>query len=70
MTRRNASLLLNLRYLKMYDLSPDVVKPGITLREIIAHRARIGQVVGNPDTFCDIIRKNAQRRRFHAYAGN
>ena len=34
--------LLNRRYLEMYNLSPDIVKPGCTLRQLIEHRRDVG----------------------------
>jgi methyl-accepting chemotaxis protein len=47
--------LLNRRYLEMYSLSPDVVKPGITLRQLIEHRIATGLLSGDPDTYCKRI---------------
>jgi diguanylate cyclase (GGDEF)-like protein len=35
-------VICNQRYLEMYGLSPDVVKPGCHLRELIAHRNELG----------------------------
>jgi diguanylate cyclase (GGDEF)-like protein len=38
----NRLVLCNQRYLEMYRLSPEVVRPGRTLREIVEHRAATG----------------------------
>jgi diguanylate cyclase (GGDEF)-like protein len=38
----NRLLVCNRRYLEMYGLSPDIVRPGATLREIVEHRAATG----------------------------
>ncbi|MBV9262567.1 MAG: PAS-domain containing protein [Pseudolabrys sp.] len=43
--------LVNRRYLKMYNLSPDVVKPGITLRELIVARKATGLFAGDVDAY-------------------
>ena len=37
-----AQLVLNERYVKMYRLSPDVVKPGCTIRELVESGSRSG----------------------------
>jgi PAS domain S-box-containing protein len=42
-------LVCNKRYIEIYGLSPDVVKPGCTLRELIQHRVDIGNFTGNVD---------------------
>jgi diguanylate cyclase (GGDEF)-like protein/PAS domain S-box-containing protein len=52
----NAELLLcNQRYLEMYDLSPDVVKPGCTLRELLDERRRVGSFFEDPDQYSRTI---------------
>ena len=38
----NRLVVCNRRYLEMYGLSPDIVKPGATLRELVEHRAATG----------------------------
>jgi hypothetical protein len=48
-------VLLNRRYLEMYNLSPDVIKPGVTLRQLIEHRIETGLLSGDPDTYCKRI---------------
>ncbi|HZL31402.1 MAG TPA: PAS-domain containing protein [Pseudolabrys sp.] len=47
--------LLNRRYLEMYGLSPDIIKPGVTLRQLIAHRIETGILSGDPDAYCKRI---------------
>jgi methyl-accepting chemotaxis protein len=44
--------LVNQRYLEMYKLSPDIVKPGCTLRELIVHRKETGLLVDDVDSYC------------------
>jgi methyl-accepting chemotaxis protein len=50
-------LLCNERYINMYGMSPDVVKPGVSLRKIIEHRAAIGRFEGDIDAWVDGIRQ-------------
>ena len=50
-----ASSLRNRQYLRMYQLSADVVKPGCTLRELIEHRKRTGLFTGDPEQYCKEI---------------
>jgi methyl-accepting chemotaxis protein len=45
-------LLRNQRYLDMYKLSADVVKPGCTLRGLIQHRKETGLFKGDVDDYC------------------
>jgi diguanylate cyclase (GGDEF)-like protein len=40
-------VVCNRRYLKMYGLSPAIVRPGCTLRELLHHRAEIGSSVAD-----------------------
>ncbi len=45
-------ILCNRRYLEIYNLSPDVVKPGCTLRELTEHRSTVGVFSGDVDQYC------------------
>ena len=38
----------NKRYLEIYGLSPDIIKPGATLADIVRHRAEIGSLDRDP----------------------
>ena len=35
-------VLFNCRYLELFDMSPDVIRPGITYREVLEHSATRG----------------------------
>jgi diguanylate cyclase (GGDEF)-like protein/PAS domain S-box-containing protein len=48
----------NRRYIDMYDLSPDVVKPGCHFFELIQHRKDTGSFDGDVEDFCSTIIKN------------
>ncbi len=57
-------VICNKRYLDMYGLSADVVKPGCSFREVIAHRRDSGSFVGDIDPYIgsvlrDITKRNA-----------
>jgi diguanylate cyclase (GGDEF)-like protein/PAS domain S-box-containing protein len=42
----------NRQYLEMYRLSPEVVKPGCTLQELMRHRKEVGVLSGEPEDHC------------------
>jgi methyl-accepting chemotaxis protein len=44
-------ILCNERYVQMYDLTPELARPGSTLREMIEHRINVGSFSGNPDQY-------------------
>ena len=48
-------VVVNRRYLDMYKLSEKVVKPGCTLRGLIAHRQETGLFKGDIDKYCEGI---------------
>jgi PAS domain S-box-containing protein len=43
---------VNRRYIEMYGLSPDVVKPGCAFRDLIIHRRNTGTFSGDVDQYC------------------
>jgi diguanylate cyclase (GGDEF)-like protein len=51
----------NQRYLDMYSLSPDVVKPGCHLRDLLIHRNQVGLIQIDVDKFCAKIPQQAAR---------
>jgi diguanylate cyclase (GGDEF)-like protein len=44
-------VVCNQRYLEMYGLSPDVIKPGCTFREVVTHRKATGSFTGDVDKY-------------------
>ena len=54
--RSERLVICNSRYLEMFGLSPDIVRPGCSLREIIQHRIDTGSLVGEVDVHCELIR--------------
>jgi methyl-accepting chemotaxis protein len=45
-------VLVNRRYLEMYKLSPEIVKRGCTLHQLIEHRKDTGLFVDDVDAYC------------------
>ncbi|MEK9282728.1 EAL domain-containing protein [Bradyrhizobium sp. ISRA442] len=45
-------IVCNRRYLEMYGLSADVVKPGISFRDVIQHRHDTGSFQGDINSYC------------------
>jgi len=54
-------VLCNQRYMDMYELSPEVVKPGLHFRDLIAYRKRIGSFKGDVDEFCSRVLRNVMQ---------
>jgi len=54
--------VVNERYVTMYSLSADVIKPGCTLLEMLEHRRHRGTFAGDPVEYDIKIRSAAQRR--------
>ena len=57
-------VICNKRYLEMYGLSAEVVKPGCSFHDVIAHRKETGSFVGDVDRYVtlvlrDIVQRNA-----------
>jgi diguanylate cyclase (GGDEF)-like protein len=51
-------IVCNRRYLEMYGLSADVVKPGLGFRDLIAYRKETGSFKGDVDGFCSSVLRN------------
>jgi diguanylate cyclase (GGDEF)-like protein len=54
-------VVCNQRYLEMYRLSPDVVKAGCSLRDLIAHRNELGDIQVEIDEYCERIVEHVAR---------
>jgi diguanylate cyclase (GGDEF)-like protein/PAS domain S-box-containing protein len=61
-------VLANARYLEMYGLSPEVVKPGCTIRELVEHRIEQGTFFAlDPERYItDLMTAIANRRADHS----
>ena len=51
----------NRRYIEMYDLSTDIVKPGCHFRDLMQHRKDSGSFDGDVDAFCSLVMRNVAR---------
>ena len=45
-------VICNQRYIDMFGVSPEVVRPGCQLRDLILHRQQIGSFDGDVDAYC------------------
>jgi diguanylate cyclase (GGDEF)-like protein len=53
-------IVCNQCYLTIYGLSPDAVKPGISLRDLVTHRKQIGSFDGDVDEYCNELSRSMQ----------
>ena len=51
-TRKAASSCVNRRYIDMYKLSPEIVRPGCSCAQLIQHRKDTGLFSGDVDDYC------------------
>ncbi len=58
-------VVANQRYIEMFGVSTEVVKPGCTMHELLNHRREIGSFKGDVDEYCaTLFRKMAQGKIF------
>jgi diguanylate cyclase (GGDEF)-like protein len=51
-------IICNQRYIEMFRLSQDLVKPGCSFRDLIAHRKDVGSFSGDIDEYCSSVLRN------------
>jgi diguanylate cyclase (GGDEF)-like protein/PAS domain S-box-containing protein len=51
-------IICNRRYIEMYGLSREVVKPGCTFRDLLRHRKATGSFHGDIERYCDDVLRN------------
>jgi diguanylate cyclase (GGDEF)-like protein len=51
-------IICNQRYIEMFRLSPELVKPGCSFRDLIAHRKDVGSFSGDIDEYCSSVLRN------------
>ena len=54
-------VVCNERYISMYGLSPDIVKPGVTFRDLVSYRKQTGSFKGDVDAFVAGVLRNVAR---------
>jgi diguanylate cyclase (GGDEF)-like protein len=58
-------IICNRRYHEMYGLTPNLIKPGCTLRELLKRRCESGTMSGDPETYMtDLLRMLARGHVF------
>jgi diguanylate cyclase (GGDEF)-like protein/PAS domain S-box-containing protein len=60
-------VICNQRYIDMYGLSPDVVKPGCTLRELLDYRTKNGTFSDDPEQYIERLRAAIAERKGASY---
>ena len=55
-------VVCNQRYLEMYGLSAEILKPGCTFREVIVHRKATGSFEGDLDEYCSHVMRDIGHR--------
>jgi diguanylate cyclase (GGDEF)-like protein len=53
-------VVCNNRYIELFGLSPDIVKPGCSFRDLIAHRKERGALTGDVDAYCSSVLLNVR----------
>jgi diguanylate cyclase (GGDEF)-like protein len=61
--RSQRLVVCNNRYIEMYGLSVDVVKPGCSFRDVIAHRKATGSFVGDASAYVDAVLRDIGRKK-------
>jgi diguanylate cyclase (GGDEF)-like protein len=56
-------VLFNRRYVEMYGLSPDIIKPGRLFRDVMKHRKATGSFEGDDEAFCTTVLRNVAEQR-------
>ena len=59
---RQQLVICNKRYIEMYGLSAEIVKPGCSFRDVIAHRKETGSFVGDIDHYIDAVLGDIDQR--------
>ncbi len=55
-------IICNQRYLDMYGLSADVIKPGCSFHDVIAHRKQTGSFDGDVDRYVALVLRDIAQR--------
>jgi diguanylate cyclase (GGDEF)-like protein len=56
-------VICNNRYLEMYGLSAEVIRPGCSFREVIAHRRATGSFLGDVDQYIAVVLRGVGQRQ-------
>jgi methyl-accepting chemotaxis protein len=61
--RAGRIVVCNRQFLRMYKLSPEVVKPGCSFRDLIEYRKQTGLFAGEPEQYCAQIVADVAAKR-------
>src|SRR3979490_2580848 len=56
-------VVCNQRYIEMYGLSAEVIKPGCDFRQVIAHRKTTGSFEGDVEEYCSLVLRDIGLRQ-------
>jgi diguanylate cyclase (GGDEF)-like protein len=56
----NRLIICNQRYIEMFGLSPEMLGPGCSFRDLIAHRKDNGSFSGDIDEYCSSVLRNVR----------
>jgi diguanylate cyclase (GGDEF)-like protein len=56
-------VLFNRRYIEMYGLSLDVIRPGRLFRDVMKHRKQTGSFEGDDEEFCSTVLQNVADKK-------
>jgi diguanylate cyclase (GGDEF)-like protein len=56
-------VLFNRRYIEMYGLSLDIIKPGRLFRDVMKHRRETGSFQGDDEEFCTRVLRNVAEKK-------
>lgn len=54
-------IVCNAKYIEMYSLSPEIVRPGCTLFDVIHHRKETGSLSEDVEQYCEEVLRNKDR---------
>ena len=60
-------VVCNRRYIEMFGLSPDIVKPGCSFDELLAHRVARGTISGDIERYKRELRESLARNRSYSH---
>jgi diguanylate cyclase (GGDEF)-like protein/PAS domain S-box-containing protein len=58
-------IVCNRRYIEMFNLSPEVVRPGCSFIDLLRHRHAVGLLTADVDTYYQDIRKILGKKQLH-----
>ena len=63
-------VICNQRYIEMYGLSPDMIKPGRTLRELLDYRTKSGTFSDDPDHYIERLQAAIARGKHQSFVSD